>query len=484
MTDNPASDALKQWYQNFIQTFREEYSKLSDVEKQFLHRDDNYLTKCQIEVFWLKRPSWQVMVRTHFQDRPDGEIIINGPYDSTVFVDEVKKVISDQRWNRLLHSDGNYPSQTIRFTLYNEIVADELWRFIEIAKNALFDKFENYGIIATSYTHSTGTKIERCLGNKADTDHREEVRKIIQDIKRRATYNTITQVQNVESTSLQPEAFKGFGAYFFPPIVIGKIQKPTAVDILEGHRYIGFYTFDKKSFDVKFMQTLVIITKDGYVGVCDKSKENSLKILNTIMAVSTLEGLDAYAVREHELSQIDYDLQTLNITGYNYDLATVRNQLFREDHGEKILEHQIKEVQEDKIKNVLQKASEIFKNEQVSGELRIFLEALTHLKDSEFSQAFFMGWLMIELYISYLYRDKQRKLVDSSEKYSEYMAVDYMLKKLRAESIISQQEFDSYFELKEKRNEFVHSGKSITKEEVEKCVSIAKEIVMKKLNVQ
>ena len=182
------------------------------------------------------------------------------------------------------------------------------------------------------------------------------------------------------------------------------------------------------------------------------------------------------------LSQIDYNPETLNITGYNYDLATVRNQLFREDHGEKILEHQIKEVQENKIKNVLQKAAEIFKNDRVSGELRIFLEALTHLKDNEFSQAFFMGWLMIELYIHYLYHDKQRNLVDSTEKYSEYMAVDSMLKKLKAENIISQQEFDSYFELKEQRNEFVHSGNTLTKEEAEKCVNVAKTIMMKNIS--
>ena len=300
MVDNTASDALKQWYQNFIQTFREKYSKLSDVEKQFLHRDDNYLSKCQIEVFWLQRPSWQLMVRTHFQDRPDGEIIINGPYDSTVFVGEVKKIISDQRWNRLLYSDENYPSQIIPFTLYSEIVADELGKFIDAAKTALFDKFENYGGIITAYTHGTGTRIERYLGNKAYWDYKEEVNKIMQYVRSRATSSTSPQVQDVESTSLSVEDFKGFGAYFFPPIVIGKIQKPTAIDILEGRKHIAFYTFDKKAFDVKFMQTNVIVTKDGFVGVCDRSKENSLKILNTIMAIATLENLEAYAVREHE----------------------------------------------------------------------------------------------------------------------------------------------------------------------------------------
>lgn len=479
------SEQLKEWYVNFLRIFREEYSKLTELEKQSIPRDEDYFSKCQIEVFWLKWPDWQLMVRTHFQDRPDGEVIINGPFYSPTFADEMKKIVADQRWNRVLYPEGNNAPMTKRYNLYSETIADELEKFIATAKNAMFTKSANNLGIITYYTLFNGTRIERFLGNKLHTDYREWITEIIQNTKKRAEHNKTPQQQKTESVSVseQIEKPKGFGAYFFPPIIIGKIQKPTAVDILEGHRRIEFYTFDKKSFDIKFVQTPVIITKDGYVGVCDKSKENALKILNTIMAISTLDGLNAFAIREHELSQIDYDSDDLNITGYSYNFETVRNLLFQENHGEKILEYPIKEIPQDKIENILQRASEIFKNEKISEELRIFLEATTHLKDSEFSQAFLMSWVIIERHVSDLYNEKTKNQ-SSLEKSTRYQTADQMLNRLSLEKIISEQEFKTYLELKEKRNEFVHSGKSLTKNEAEKSVNIAKEIVLMKIQHQ
>src|SRR5437660_1650329 len=93
---------LKEWYSNLIKKFREEYAKLTDDEKKHLSNIDKYTRPCQVEVFWLKNPGWQLIVRTNFRDRTDGEIIINGPYDTHDFLEAVDKIIMEPRWEKQL----------------------------------------------------------------------------------------------------------------------------------------------------------------------------------------------------------------------------------------------------------------------------------------------------------------------------------------------------------------------------------------------
>lgn len=398
----------------------------------------------------------------------------------------MKKVVNDQRWNKpLVHEDPQFilPDSP---RLYSELLAQNLHRFIEKAKNAFFTKWYVVRGLSESIARRDGVTIEHYFGNMAgDIEYRILVEKIMDDTKKQAAYVNKLQNQQEMPKPQQTEIPKGFGTYFFPPIVIGKIQRPSPSDILDGWTNIGFPTFDKKAFDIQFIQIPIIITKDGYVGVGSNSKEKALEILNTIMAVFTLDGMEAYAVREHELSQMDYNSETLNITGYSYDMNTIRNQLFLEAYGNKVLEHRVKEVSEDQIKKIMKNAAKIFENESLAEELRIFLESITHLKGNEFSQAFLMGWIIIERHISQLWdyylKEKKfdKKRAEKLQNVGQW-STDQWIEVLNIIGHIEDTNYSVYMNLKRKRNDLMHYGEKIDKESAEKCVNIAKEIILKK----
>lgn len=477
MSSSP-TEQLKEWYVSFVKLFREEYSKLSEEEKRQLLLNHDCNPPCQIEVFWLGRPNWQFIVTTHFGDRPDLEIIINGPYDSTVFHDEVKKIINHARWKRPLYRNvKNRHIDSPRY--YSEFLAERLHTFVERAKNAMFIRFPNDDRIFTESIRLDEGLIEHVYGDVRRFDPKLLVKKMVEDAKEQNEYGK--KSQKLPKEQKEPEEHhEGFGTYFFPPIIIGKMSKPSVNDKLYGVKNIGFRMFDKKAFDVKFGKTFVIITKDGYIGVCAASKDAVIEILNTIMAIMELEGIEAHAVREHELSKIDYDPKTLNITGYTYSFNTPRNELFQETRQEKILEYQIREIDEEQIKGILKKASKTFEDDETSKAIRDFGDMLIHLKDSEFPQALLKGWTVIEQYLSQKWKEEiySAKIGRKETHPKRFPKMDIILKDLKVK--ISPQQFETFMTMKGIRNKHLHEGKQVTKMQAKDCMGVAKEIVLKK----
>ncbi|TAK18090.1 MAG: hypothetical protein EPO37_05740 [Nitrosarchaeum sp.] len=314
--------------------------------------------------------------------------------------------------------------------------------------------------------------IEHVFGDMRRFNYEYLIKKMIQDIKEQVEHNKKSQTYQKQSPQIKEH--KGFGTYFFPPIVIGKMLKPTVSEMVEGIKNIDFPTFDKKAFDIEFDHILVIIAKDGYLAVCVDDREKSLDILNTIMATSVLEGLESQTVREYELSQIDYVPETRNITGFSYDQRTIRNELFYGAQKEKILEHRRKEIDEDYFKKIMEKASKIFEDKDMAEDLRILLEAITHMKDSEFPQAFIMGWKIIEKYISQKWHKKQ-----NTNKKIKTPDVVVMINDLKDEL---QEKYSDFTELRKIRNSYMHGKKTVTQKEAQKCVDISKELVLKNSN--
>lgn len=69
------------------------------------------------------------------------------------------------------------------------------------------------------------------------------------------------------------------------------------------------------------------------------------------MMVSILDGLDAHVVREHELSEIEYNPETNDVVSRSYHYGPLRNQLF-DGIPDKISGYETRYVDETKIKTL------------------------------------------------------------------------------------------------------------------------------------
>ena len=384
VNDTILAQQLKEWHENFLKLFREEFSKLSKEEKVHVSNMHDFHSPCQIEIFWLKQPEWQLIVETHFEDRPDGEITINGPYVPSIFQDTVKTILNHPRWH--VPIDNSEPTK-----YYNDRLAERLHGFVEMAKNALFTDWKKLNGVTTSLIGKNET-ITHFHGNMANYDYRSWIQHIINETKQ--------QLEDSKKRPLPKEASpkvdypKGFATYFFPPIIIGENSKRTISEIIDGVKITHISPFDKKTFDVTIDNVLVLVEKDGFVSVCTNDKTKSLDILNTTMMMSILDGLEAHVVREHELSEIEYNPETNDIVSRTYHYGPLRNQLF-DGTPDKISEYETRYVDEENIKKIFEKTSMIFEDKSLAEDLRILLDTITHIKNSEFSQSFIMDWKII-----------------------------------------------------------------------------------------
>ncbi|MBS3923560.1 MAG: hypothetical protein KGZ37_10515 [Nitrosarchaeum sp.] len=460
MDDTTHANRLKEWYANFIPLFREEFSKLSKEERKHITSWHDYHSPCQIEVFWLKRPNWQLIVETHLENRPDGQVVVNGPYDNENFQDEVSSVLNESRWK--IQTDSG-KSQ------YSDAVAEQLHRFVFSAKNALFMDWQKLNGF-TQILNAKNYRITHFHGNMADFNYRAYLQHIIRETKQQIEeYNAKPVSPQTKSPKI--EYPKGFATYFYPPIIVDGNPKRSPEEIFQGVKSTNISTFDKDLFEIMFDDILVLVERDGFIGVCTDVKKKSLDILNTIMMISILDGLEATVVREHELSDIEYIPESKKITSRSYSYNSPRNKLF-DGIPDKTMEFETRYVEKENIKKIFDKASKIFLNKSLAEDLRILLDATTHMKDSEFSQSFIESWKIIEKHL-------KQKWSQKSPNKTKFPTSETMITDLKDEL---KENFSIFTDLRKIRNNIMHGPKDVTKQESQKCYDISKEFVLKNSN--
>jgi len=479
------SKRLHDWFGNFITYFRSACEGLSEEEKKLAQLNENYFSPCQIEVFWLRGPEYQLFVKTNFTDRPDLEIIVNGPYDSKEFLNKVESSLNNPRWSKIVERKS-FEIHLFEETTYAEILAAHLSRLVSQAKDDLF-RPGIYTGLQQSQVIGSHVWVHLFSGNIAQLDYVTEANSRIQGIKSQLAYSKGLQQTQVEPIQPHPPIPQGYGVHFFPPIVVGKKPKLTASEILRGRStaFLG----DEKAFDTQFNEFPVIVNKDGFIFVAISQKDVALKVLNTIMAVGMLVGLEFLAVREHELSDVSYSEESKRITGYSFKGSTIRSVLFEERWGKPIyLDYKKEEISESIVLGIIKAASDIFREHKMDDELRLLVEAYTHLNNAEYAQSFIMSWSVIERHLSGLWRKKLNEKNLDNDRVSKLLntvqwSTDYLLEVLSLSGDLSDLEYDTFMDMKGKRNKFIHFGKQIAKEDAERCLSLAKDIVTRKLNL-
>ena len=475
------SESLKQWYLNYISYFREEYEKLSTDEKTGIGNTNNFLKPCQIEIFWITNPDFQLIVQSNFSDRTDKEIIVNGPHEPYEFRSNAVTVLKNKRW--AWSSAQNSMSGYKQVDTLGERMAMEIYRVSEMVKSSVFELQRTYPIalfgIAVENTWAC-----TYMGNIGDLDYIQEVNKIIQGIKQDA------KIKHGKKPILQQPAqptgdkYAGFGIHFFPPIIVGSERKRTIEELI--YNAPKPWMRNSKVFDMKIVDSQIIVNGDGFIFVETKSKDHALKILNLIMACGAFYGLSLHAVREHELVMVDYDKTNLTLTGMQWNSETRRSPLLEDHFNPTSITLARTSVNPETIQEALVNTGKLLEHEKLAEDMRLLNEGLTHFENSEFAPAFIMGWSVIERHYSDLWNkllfqkniDHERlsKLTNSSQ-----WTIDYVLESLSLQDKIDENSYDLLMDLKRKRNKFYHNGKQIMRDDADRCLKYAMGLLGEKI---
>lgn len=471
-----AREKLREWLVNFVTLFRSEYEKLSEDGKLVL-RFHNYNAPLQLEVIWLKQPEFQLIISTHFPDRDDREIIINGPFEGSEFVDKVESVLKEKRWDRVFKSDLVFIEETER--KYADILAADVFHLINNAKNSVFSNYKKPMPFGGVVLGEDGW-IQEYFGNIAETDYVQSVRQLMAQTR---SYSSEKPAEPVKVE--RPQWIKSYAAIIFPPVVIGKKPEPTIREKMLGIQPL--FGWDERVLDTKFSGVPVIVNKDGFIGVGHAEKNLVLKILNVIMATMTIEGIPAVAVRENELSETNLHPEGFYFSGYSIPTSTLRGYLFEERWSQRVLRyHERREIEPKKIKEIVEKARKIFESGEIGSDLILLVEAYTHYEDTEYSQSFIMSWIIIERDIMDLWeRIVEYKKPNSRRKGKllKQWTLDDVLETLNINGQIDDEKYSTLVELKNKRNAFIHPpSKELSKEDALKCFEMTTEIVKRKVS--
>lgn len=467
---------LRKWLTSFVARFREECEKLTDFERKQISNSDDYRVPCQLEVFWLKEPEFQLLVTTHSSVRSDLEIIINGPYEAHRFPEEIEKIMEEPRWKEIPPlREPFFVAEENKLT-YADHFAGILRSKIEQIKTSIFLEIKrpskNGGII-----FGTTGWVWMFYGNMSELDYITITDKLIKDIKQRAK----AIQERPKEQKPRPPKLKGCGVYFYPPIWVGEFPKPTFRQRLRGYYPFPWWK-DKKEFDYSFGKYKLILTTDGFLSLDVESKEIATAVFNTIMGTALILGIPAFVVRETEIADVNIDPRSMTVGGRITPLTSMRTILSERIPRNFFFPHERSSVSKEKLLEILRKAERIFEHKDKVEQLRFLLEANTHFVNSEYAQSFTMSWIIIEKYVFSLWEQflKQRK-VGGKRKHKltnpSLWSVDYILETLNLNGILNGNEYKLLNELKKKRNNFIHKGKTISKEDARQCIDLGFNIV-------
>lgn len=474
----------------------------------------DFRSPCQIEVFWLRYPELQLILVTHFYERPDKEIILNGPYYSNEFIDKIEHILKESRWSK--------PEQST-------YVTSALIYFVAFTKKYIFDpmEFKTEGdreiCIKNAATHVGQALGNRCYAgiftgnmakwyselNMAPYDLR--FKEIEQDMK--AVFEIMRNLNAPDNPYYR--SYTGYGVHFFPPINVGKdsgfsireiLLDP--LDVLTSELYHP--SSDPNNYvtlNQDFNQYRIIVKDDGFICVLsdisikdhhkkdnfgiaefeDNIKYTTTMILNVIMSLGVLAGLDLFVVKEHDLVKVRYREYCDAPAGFSVEefprMSTIRSMFyFHKDFRKSALSDKpifsgfkMKKMEEKILENIINQAANVFSvknHERLIEDLNLLIDAYTNFRNKDYYTSFILSWIIIEGYIT---EQWIKYINDNSEK-----TTHVMLKDLNDSYKIEKSRFDKLMELKTKRNRLIHRGVKALEEDAMLCLNTSRDILTEK----
>lgn len=491
---------LKSWFLEAIDNFRIEYNKLTPDQKRNILNDNDYNSPCQIELFWISEPfDFQMFVKTHDPRRDDKEIVINGPFTISNFKSELIKIMNEGRWENSVPykpRKGLFPVEiNVGFEKrkYSDYLVDSIYMLYWYLENP---SVQNYGNAFLSGEMICDKDYVRFIkGNVADFKNPIEfVHEII-----KSSINTTSQEYLAKSfnNKLTPKEKatepQYIGAYYYPLLRIGdnvdlpfsqRLSISLGDEIFEPHKDFEFKFCGKKLFCDTFGFLAIQVEVDNkdeddeiILRNIELEKQNEItKILNTIFGVSLICGYGCLSVKPSELVVVKENTYSSQIFVSSWNYTDTKRPLSHTRYG-----HRQNQIKIDSMEQIIKVAETIYNHKELD-DLLLFLESYTHYYNSEYSQSFLYSWFIIEKYIVRLFKEMlaEKKITgDRKEKFNKHdkWTSESRIEVLNIAGKLPTQEYNLISNYNTRRNQFVHKGKPILKEDARVLFELSKEII-------
>ncbi|MCK4796464.1 MAG: hypothetical protein KAT05_03740, partial [Spirochaetes bacterium] len=391
------------WFEILIETFRKAYNDLSEGETKHISNLNNLTEPCQILSITFDNPPLTKTFILHLPNVEDGKVWQYGPIMPYKAFELFEKIIANPVWDIPIEDERIIFYQTDEYTIKTLLDASLMGILREI-RGRIF----NPPVLDSSEPGSKIYFLKKSAiwtfeGDITKTDPVIIATQIIQDAKNAYKFEQDQPKAEPSLVEAKPQEFQKpsepvynwHGAHLFPAVSIGEAPRIAFSQRLFGG--IDIFPMDTPIYVDKFNGRNFIATYNGFVGIQAK-KVIALEMLNFLAAALFLRGTESYIIRDHELGNFQYDIDSKQL-GNSSMPVTSRFSIIDHQNQHPAFGKKAK-ISIDELHKALKDAELYLKNEQLSFYIPLLLESNTHFVEFEYTQSFYMSWVVIETYLT------------------------------------------------------------------------------------
>lgn len=460
-------EELKSKVKKFIIEFRK-----IEAEKGEIGDSQLYLVPCQTTMLWFqnekKDDNLQIFIFTHWNDEKDLEVDVYGPIKLSEFIPFSKSFIEKEKWSRTVNTDDS--SDLLKFN-WNKPFFDERYQYSKIIELILFEAYKKSKKDKSPLNYRNFQYLYWIFTHKfQDMNISNEIEKLFQK-----QYG----IRDVDKNS---NIFRGVYTYFYPPLWIGPPPSISFEDRINNF----FFSEISKTYKTNLKGYDIILKSDGFIALEIIKQKKAIDMINLIMALVFLSGIDAWSIGDRDLMSIVLEKSSNFILEEGYYDTNIRYKLRLESKGRlsEVFSKDMSVTSEKRIKKIIKKVEVLFDNKEIFKSLIFLIESYTHLVRHRYSQSFIMNWITIERYINNLwqkfikdkgYTGKRKKFLKND---TRTWTVASRIEILNISGLLSDNDYRIINGFRDARNRFTHDKKMITRHLSKECLDFTKSLII------
>lgn len=475
---NSTSEDVIDWWRSYI-------NRIRDRDGTLFHGIQDFDSPCQVEVFWISEPlEGQAAIVTHDRDRPDEEIIINGPYQGEEFVDQVATVSEQDRWQQSVPPQiydtppGQHPSRA-------DILASIISTLIDRLEQSIFNDFSSSEIMFLNGSQLWGNSSYHLLiGNVTDLDLPGE------GTSEGATSESDTSEdgetgseENPNTESEREEEIRpAGGGFIYPAVWVESAPERSFADKVWG----SHFRENEIVYRDEILGDEFIAFRDGLLAILDDDGDRTIDLLNTFFGI----GMIGPHFQWRSLQPREFISGRVGPDGFKSGRAELstpsgRNQLWAGESGPSDDERGL--IQSEVIEYLLKVAEVIYPISDLRERVMLHLQAHTHFSDDEYTASFLLNWNIIEQHIeNILDRELRDEYGVNRDRRETIQGHNWFIShRIELAEITDTIDDNIYSELdrhRKKRNKVVHDMETVSGERAEDIDHFVSELLCREIN--
>ena len=472
-----------------IDYFRTEVEKLNDEERGCIRPISSLAKPCQLNIISSFNHGHHLVIKTHFSELEDRLIRIT-QLGQHSFAAQLRDMIVDPKFlpqiKKAESHHGSYPCPdglAYRIILFGRVVRSELNQ-ASVGYHGLSLRVAINPVAVWQLGSMDGWDYKKVVNESINDFKADAVRRKETTMRSGASYKqpqTSTTEQAKINTTQESRQPSGFGTCFYPPILIGELSSTIEAQIHQKTEPLA-----KNILVAKIGGMKIAVSKGGLLGVQTDDPETAEKILNVIMAVSLICGLPTSFVQKPEVAHIYFESE-FKMRASEWMMSSLRMQAF-DSLVSPWMNHRgvdKEQISLDDLERIVGHCERVWSMPKNHRFLELVLSAHTFLSDDIYWQSFLSSWTVIELHIHGLWKNKLKKS-DATERIIcnlNRLNTNNILEVLYVDELVTKSDYQNWNKMRMLRNNVIHRGRTITKEQANECYKIARAIVKRKMKI-